>query len=200
MFRAYWRRPRFWIWWFKRGAPSEVRWGLALLGVAAALGGGYLVADRLSAASAVSSGGTYTFLTTVERSLTVREHGRALVRRVPVVQRVQARPQTIVETRVKRTPGRIVTTRVVRYVPVVKTHLVTKAGRKQLVTRTVLVPTVSTQTQTMTRSQTVVDQITTTVVTVVTTTVPVTVKQTATETVVSTQRLPPETVTVTRTV
>ena len=57
MFRAYWRRPRFWIWWFKRGAPSELRWGLGLFAVVAVLGGGYLAADRLSAASAVSSGG-----------------------------------------------------------------------------------------------------------------------------------------------
>ena len=195
MFRAYWRRPRFWIWWFKRGAPSELRWGLGLLAVVAVLGGGFLAADRLSAASAVSSGGAYTFFTTVDRNVTVRQHGRTLVTRVPVVHQIRVRPQTVVETRFRPGPGRVVTNRVVRYVPVVKTHVVTTAGHTRLVARTVLVPTVSTRTATITKSQTVVDPTTSTVVTVVETTVPVTVKQTATATVVSTQKLPPETVT-----
>jgi hypothetical protein len=203
MFRTYWRRPRFWVWWFKRGAPSEVRWGLGLLAVVAVLGGGYLAADRLSAASAVSSGGAYTFFTTVDRNVTVRQHGRTLVTRVPVVHQVRVGPQTVVETRFRREPGRVVTNRVVRYVPVVKTHVVTSAGQARLVSRTVLVPTVSTrtatitksQTATITKSQTVVDPTTSTVVTVVQTTVPVTVRQTDTATVVSTQKLPPETVT-----
>jgi hypothetical protein len=210
--RQHWREPRFWLWWIKQGGPSEVRWILGLAAVIAVLGGGFLAADRLSKANAgVSPTSEFTFVTTIERNVTVREHGKTLVKRVPVVRRVLVRPQTMyetrLETRVITTPGgvRIVTHPVVKYVPVVKKTVVTVAGKRQVRTKTVLVPTTKTQTQTITNSQTstVVNQNTETVVTIVETTVPVTttVRRTTTEstTVVSTQTLPAETKTVTTT-
>jgi hypothetical protein len=211
MIRQHWREPKFWLWWFRQGAPSEVRWILGLLGVILVLGGGFLAADRLSQANAgVSPTSEFTFVTTIERNVTVREHGRTIVKRVPVIRRVLVRPQTMYETRLEtriiKTPGgvRIVTHPVIRYVPVVKKSVVTVAGKRQVRTTTVMVPTVKTQTQTITNSQTVVNENTSTVVTVVETTIPVTttVRRTTTEstTVVSTQTLPAQTVTTTQTV
>ena len=209
MFREHWREPRFWLWWVSKGAPAVVRWSLGVLGVVAVLGGGFLAADRLSQANAgISPTSEFTFVTTIERNVTVREHGKIIVRRVPVIRRVLVRPvtnfETRFETRVVKTPGgiRIVTHPVVRYVPVVKKTTITVAGKKRVVTKTVLVPTVRTETSTITNQQTVVNQNTSTVVTVVVTTLPVTVKQTTTQstTIVTTQTLPGQTVTTTHTV
>jgi hypothetical protein len=212
MIRQHWREPRFWLWWIKKGGPTEVRWILGFLAVLLVLGGGFLAADRLAEANAgVSPTSQYTFVTTIERNVTVREHGKTIVRRVPVIRRVLVRPQTMyetrLETRVITTPGgvRVVTHPVVKYVPVVKKTVVTVAGKRQVRTRTVLVPTTKIQTQTITNSQTstVVNENTSTVVTIVQTTVPVTttVRRTNTETttVVSTQTLPAETKTITTT-
>jgi hypothetical protein len=188
MFRQYWRDPRFWVWWLRRGAPREVRWALGLAAVLIVLGGGFLAADRLSKASAgVSPTSEYTFVTTIQRNVTVREHGRTITKRVPVIRRVLIRPQTLFETRretrVVTTPGKV------EYVPVVRKQVVTVAGKRQTRTRTVLVPSV----------KTVSNSSTSTVVTVVETTLPVTttVHRTATETttVVSTVTQPAQTVT-----
>lgn len=190
---------------------------MGLLGLAVVLGGGFLVADRLSQANAgISPTGSYTFETTVERLVTVRTHGRATVKRVPVVRRVFLRPQTAFETRfdtrVVTKPGsvRVVERRVLRYVPVVRKRVVTVGGKTRTVTTRRLVRTTRVQTVTTQQTQTLVDQNTTTVVsnhteTVVnnhTATVPVTVVQnnTETETVVHTVKSPSETVTETQTV
>jgi hypothetical protein len=201
MIGEHWREPRFWLWWIKQGGPPEVRVILALIGVAVALGGGVLAADRLSQASAgVSPTSQFTFLTTVQREVTVRENDRTVVRGIPIVRRVVVRPQTVYETRVRTNiltePGdvRVVTKPVTRHVPTVQRQVVTVAGKRQIRTRTVLVPT--TRIQTITNAQTVVSHDTATVVT----TVPVTATVRQATTVVSTQTLPAQTVTATRTV
>ena len=64
------------------------------------LGGGFLAADRLATASTGLSTGA--FETTVEKVVTVREHGKTIVKSVPVVRRVS---QTLLDTRVITTPG-----------------------------------------------------------------------------------------------
>ena len=92
------------------------------------LGGGWIAADRLSSASAsgASSPG-FTFETTVEKVVTVREKGKLVRKLVPVVRKVFVKRQTKfktltdVTTDVIKTPGgvRIVRHKVVKLVPVV---------------------------------------------------------------------------------
>ncbi len=170
MFRQHWHEPRFWLWWLKKRAPAEVRWGFGYIGVLAALGAGFLVADRLSQVSPGNQAGYGT------------GSGAGVV----------------------KTSGnvRIVTHPVVRYVPVVKKSTITVAGNTRVADKTVLVPAIRTETQTITSDPTVANQRSSTVVRVVVTTLPVTVEQTTTQsmTIVSTQTLPGQTVTTTHTV
>jgi hypothetical protein len=204
MFWQHWREPDFWRWlWYNR-TPPRAKAALALVAVAAVLGGGFYAADRLSSANAgVSATDAFTFETTIQKLVTVREHGKRIVRRVPVVRRVFLRPQTAFETRydtrVITTPGgvRLVRQKVLRYVRVVRRHVITVNGKTQTVTQTRLVPTtrIETQTSVVTNERTVVNQDTVTVVSSHTETVPVTVTDTQTETVVVTQVPPAETVT-----
>jgi hypothetical protein len=190
--------------------PLGVKLALAVASVVVFLGGGFFAADRLAGANAgVSATDAFTFETTIQKLVTVREHGKTFVRRVPVVRRVFLRPQTAFETRYDTrlitTPGgiRTVLQKVVRYVPVVKRRTITVDGKTRTLTETRLVPTtterIQTQTQTsvVTNQQTVVNQETVTVVKSQTDTGFVTVTETHTETAVETQILPGETVTVT---
>ncbi len=95
---------------------------------------------------------------------------------------VNAGGQTPFATSMVKPPGssRVVTHPVVRYVPVVRKTNITIAGKKQVVTRTLLVPTVRTETATITNEQMVVNHNTSTVVKVVVETLPVTLEQTTT--------------------
>jgi hypothetical protein len=206
MFRQHWREVRFWRWWLGRRAPRAVRWSLGLLALVLVLGGGFLAAVQLSkASSGLAPTGGYTFQTTVQKLVTVREHGRTVVRRVPVIRKVFLRPQTAYETRydtrVVTAPGgtRVVQHEVVRYVPVVTKSIVTVDGKKRTVTQTKLVPTTRmvTQTNVVTNEHTVTNQ--TTVVNTRTETVPVTVRETSTQTVFQTVTQPPNILTQTLT-
>jgi hypothetical protein len=62
-------------------------------------------------------------LTTSQRTVRVREGGRIVVKRIPVVMRIYARPVTVEQTRTIKTAGgaKIVTQPVVRYRPKVLT-------------------------------------------------------------------------------
>jgi hypothetical protein len=211
MFRKHWREPAFWRWLWRNRIPVGAKLGLAVGAVVLFLGGGFFAADRLASANAgVSATDAFTFETTIQKLVTVREHGKTVVRRVPVVRRVFLRPQTAFETRYDTrlitTPGGIRTVRqkVVRYVPVVKRRTITVNGKTRTLTETRLVPTtterIQTQTQTsvVTNQQTVVNQNTVTVVKSQTDTAFVTVTETHTETAVETLTLPGDTVTVTQ--
>lgn len=208
MFRKHWREPAFWRWLWRNRTPLGAKVALAIASVVVFLGGGFFAADRLATANAgVSATDAFTFETTIQKLVTVREHGKTVVRRVPVVRRVFLRPQTAFETRYDTRlitlPGgvRTVRQRVVRYVPVVKRRTITVDGKTRTLTETRLVPTtterIQTQTQTsvVTNQQTVVNQNTVTVVKSQTNTEFVTVTETHTETTVETQTLPGETVT-----
>jgi hypothetical protein len=191
----------FWRWFWQNRTPAGAKVAAALCGGAAVLVGGLFAADRLSGARASVTALTYE--TTIQKLVTVREHGKTIVRRVPVVRRVVLRPETVFETRFDTrlitTPGgiRLVRQPVVKYVPVVRRHVITVNGKTQTITQTKLVPTTTIRTQTLTNvvtnQQTVVDQSTVTVVN--NRVVPVTVTESHAETVVETQTLPPETVT-----
>jgi hypothetical protein len=203
MIREHWREPRFWRWFWQNRAPLGAKLAVGLVVAAAFLLGGFFAADRLSGASAGVTALTYQ--TTVEEPVTVREHGKTIVRRVSVVRRVVLQPQTAFETRydtrVVTTPGgvRLVPQRVVKYVPVIRRRVITVNGKTQTITQTKLVPVTTVRTQTLTNvvtnQQTVVDQNTVTVVNNRSVTVPVTVTESHTETVVVTETQPAETVT-----
>lgn len=196
MIREHWREPRFWLWWFRRGGPPEVRLIAGLFALAVALAGGFLAAARLSQAGVgVSSTSGFTFVTTVQQDVTVRQGDTNVVRRVPVVRRVVVRPQTRYETQLRT---RVVTTSgdvrlVKRYVPVLTERVVTVRGPGGIKTETVLGPTARTQTQTITNAETVVNHDTSTVLA----TVPVTISVREPTTVVSTQTLSAEIRTIT---
>lgn len=179
----------------------------SLVALALALGGGFVLAARLSQAHAgVSAARAFTLVSTVQQRVTLRVNGKTVVRRVPIVRRVLVHPQTVYETRIRThvvsSPGslHVVTNRV----PVVRRTVVTVAGQKVVHTQTRLVPVTRTQMLTQTQMQTVTNSQTVVTTVPVTTTVrqATTVKQATTvrqvTTVVSTETLPAETRTVTQ--
>jgi hypothetical protein len=201
--------------------------GVVFLGL---LGGGWAVASQATSSNdgdvAIGTG-PIVVETTVEKVITVREHGKIVRKIVPVVKRVRVvqRAGTVYQTqrdyvtRLVKTPGKsLIRTRTVStVVPVVTTRQITVNGKPRLVTRTQFVTT--TQTKTVPITQTVVaTQNVTQNVTQVQTAPPVTdtrtttqtktqtqtqtVTQTATRTVPDTQvvTVTPDPVTVTRTV
>ena len=155
-------RPAYWRWYWHERVSVEVK---ALLGVALLalmLGGGWIAADRLSTAGASVSGAeALTIETTVQKVVTVREKGKLVVKRVPVVKKVFLRPRTAFETltdvrtNVVTVAGgvRTVRTKVVVHVPVVSKKVVTVNGTTKTVVTTRLMPTTTVETQTRTQTQ-----------------------------------------------
>jgi hypothetical protein len=194
MFRRHWREPAFWRWWWGNQAPHGAKVSLAGLALLGFLAVGFFAALGLSEADAGSTDPrALTFQTTVDKLVTVRERGRVVVRRVPVVRRVVYRPETAVRTlfgtrvRVVTTPGRAV----------VEKRLVTVGGKTRTIIATQTVSgtrtqtRVQTETRTQTRVQTETNVVTDQQTVVRTETLPVTVQQTVVQT------LPSQTVTVT---
>jgi len=192
--RNNWRSPAFWRYWWREGIRRDIKLLVILVLIPILLVGGYFAASGLTSAQASGGSSSYVLETTIQKVVTVREHGRVIVKRMPVVVRRtivknHTSRETIVDTRVVTTPGGVhyVTRKVLRYVPVVHKRVVTIKGKTTTITETRLVPTIKTQTQTLTNvvnhSETVVQPVTTVVV------------KTQTET----QTLPPNTVTVTKT-
>jgi hypothetical protein len=170
------------------------------------LTGGWFAASRLSPAAADTS--AYTLETTLTKTVTVRQNGKLVRRAVRVVERVRLRPETVFRTdtafgtKFVTTPGgvRVVPQRVVKYVPRVRTRVVTVGGKTRTVTETQQVPTTTvatgatrtvTETQSrtdvITTERTVVDQQTVTETQTVTVaeTVPLTITDTVTVTVIA---------------
>jgi hypothetical protein len=165
--RRHWREGDFWRWLWRERMRGELKVLIAAIVLALMLGGGWAAADRLSSASAgvgASSGGYFTFETTVDRVVTVRESGRIVRKLVPVVKKVFLKPKTsfktttAVQTHVVTQAGvvRTVRNKVVVHVPVVSTKVVTVNGKTKTLVTTRLIPTtaIETQTNTLTRVQT----------------------------------------------
>jgi hypothetical protein len=219
VFGSHWREIRFWKWWWQNRAPVGLRVGCYVLLLAVLLTGGWFAASRLSPAAAGSN--AYTLETTLTKTVTVRQGGKLVRRVVHVVKRVRLRPETVFRTdttfgtKIVTTPGgvRVVRQPVVKYVPRVRTHVVTVGGKTRTVTETLQVPTTTVETRTetnvvtggtrtvtetqsqtnvITTERTVVDQQTVTETQTHTATVTETAPVTVTETVTST-----DTVTVT---
>ena len=156
MFGSHWREIRFWKWWWQNRAPVGLRVGCYVLLLALLLTGGWFAASRLSPAAAGSN--VYTLETTLNKTVTVRQGGKLVRRVVHVVKRVRLRPETVFRTdttfgtKFVTTPGgvRVVRQPVVKYVPRVRTHIVTVGGKTRTVTETQQVPTTTIQTRTET--------------------------------------------------
>ncbi|HST15521.1 MAG TPA: hypothetical protein VLJ44_11790 [Gaiellaceae bacterium] len=200
MIRENWRTFGFWRWWWRSVVPTDAKYVVAVLLAGVLLVGGYFASGHLSGASAAAD--SYVRETTISKVVTVKEHGRTIVKRVPVVIRKtivhsSTKWATSVDTRVVTAPGglRYVTKKVVRYVPVVHKRTVLVNGKSKTITETRLVPTVKTQTLTnvVTNQQTVTNQSTVVVNKTNTVTQPVTTVETHTVT------LPAQTVTETQT-
>jgi hypothetical protein len=223
MFRRHWREGDFWRWFWRERMRGELKVLIAAIVLALMLGGGWAAADRLSSASAgvtASSGGYFTFETTVERLVTVRESGRVVRKLVPVVKKVFLKPKTsfetttAVQTHVITQAGQVRTVRnkVVVHVPVVSTKVVTVNGKTKVLVTTRLIPTTAietqtntltrlqTQTQVQTQVQTATNTVTTTKTTTATSTATSTVTSTATSTVTKTATVTLPVVTTTKTV
>ena len=201
MLRDNWRSLAFWRWWWRESVRRDVKFVLVLALLPVLLAGGYVAASGMTAANAAGSS-SYVLETTIQKVITVRQHGRVVVKRVPVIVRrsiVKNRTsiETVIDTKVVKTPGgtRYVTRKVLRYVPVVRKRVVKVKGKTTTVTETRLVPTVKTETSVVTNQQTVTNQNTVVVNHTDTVVQPVTTVVTKTET----ETLPSETVTVTRT-
>lgn len=201
MIRENWRTFGFWRWWWRSVVPTDAKYMAAVLLAGVLLVGGYFASGHLTGASAAAD--SYVRETTISKVVTVKEHGRTIVKRVPVVIRKtivhsSTAWATSVDTRVVTSPGgtRYVTRKVVRYVPVVHKRTVLVNGKTKTITETRLVPTVKTETLTnvVTNQQTVTNQSTVVVNKTNTITQPVTTVETHTVT------LPAQTVTQTQTV
>jgi hypothetical protein len=175
VFRENWRSLAFWRWWWSNSLATEVKVPLAFVIVAMLLVGGYFAANQLTGASAANDSPTYV-QTTVRKVVTVRQHGKLVVKRVPVVVRrnvVQSQTatsyQTVVDKQVVTTPGgvRRVVQKVPQFVPVERVVNVTVDH-----TQTVVQPVTSIETTTVTLPpQTVTQTVTVPVVSTVTVTV-----------------------------
>lgn len=200
MIRENWRTFGFWRWWWRSHVPADAKYMAAVLLAGVLLIGGYFASGHLAGASAARSADSYIRETTISKIITVREHGRTVVKRVPVVVRKtivhsSTAWATSIDTRIVTTPGglRYVTKKVVRYVPVIHKRTIRVNGKTKTITETRLVPTVKTETSVVTNQQTVTNQSTVVVNKQSTVTEPVTTVETHTVT------LPPDTVTETQT-
>ena len=198
--RENWRDVHFWVWWWRSQVRTEAKVAAAALVATALIVGGYFASSGLTGADAASNSASYVLQTTVTKVMTVREHGKTVVKRIPVVVRrsvVKSKTayQTLVDTHFVTTPGAVhyLTRKVVRYVPVVRRRVVHLNGRTTTLTQTRLVPTVKTLTAVVTNQRTVTNENTVVVNQTDTVVRPVTTVETRTIT------LPPGTVTQTET-
>jgi hypothetical protein len=154
--------------WHRR-TPLTAKILIVLLLLLAMLGGGYLAASRLASASGGTTADAYILQsTTVTKVVTVRKHGRIIIKRYPVVHtiRVKAKTETLHAFQTITTPGgtKIVPVIKLRYVPVTRTvsHSVTSIVKVNGKTRTVVttksVTVPQTQTQVVTDAFTVTNQ------------------------------------------
>jgi len=102
---------------------------------------GYAAVNAMGSSSPAAD--SYVRLdTTVIRTVKVREHGKVVIKRIPEIKHIFAKPTTVMQTRTVQTPGgtKVVTEAVVRYKPVYRRKVVLVHGKpvtvNQIVTNT----------------------------------------------------------------
>lgn len=161
-------------------AGFEVQATVVVLGLAAVGVGGFFAFRAVSANASTPAGAYVQIATTVEKLVRVREKGRVVVKRVPVVKRVYAQPVTEMRTRYETASGStvVLTEPVVRYRPVYRKKVVTVNGKSV----TVVQPVTNTRMLTETQQLTVTNERVATVVQNVTNQQTATVRETRTAT------------------
>jgi hypothetical protein len=181
VFRDNWRSLAFWRWWWSNSLSTEVKIPLAFVIVAMLLVGGYFAASQMSGASAANDSRS-SVQTTVRKIVTVRQHGKLVVKRVPVVVRrnvvhSQTAYQTVIDKQVVTSRGgvRRVVQKVTQVLPVERVVNVTNQSTVVVDhTQTVVQPVTSIETTTVTLPpQTVTQTVSVPVVSTVTVTVTV---------------------------
>lgn len=202
---------RYWYLYLWRRMSVDIKVVLLLLALSGAGLGGFFAFQAVATAAQGTTAAYVPMTTTVHKLVRVLEHGRIVVKRVPVVKRIFAKPLTVQETRTIQTPSgpRVVTRNVVHYETVYRKKVITVHGKSVTVNQIVTDTQMLTNTQLLTVTserivgQTVVQQVTNehtatvnqTVVDQQTVTLPPVTLPPQTETVVSTA--PGDTVTVT---
>jgi hypothetical protein len=145
--------------------------------------------------------------TTVIRTVKIRQHGKVVIKRIPEIKHIYAKPMTVMQTHTVQTPGgtKIVTEPVVRYKPVYRRKVVLVHGKavtvNQIVTNTRMLTDTQMLTVTNEHTSTIVNDHLSTVVQNQTVNQTVNQTQTVTKTEtapVVTVTQPPDTVTVTQ--
>jgi hypothetical protein len=139
-------------------ASGSVQLAVAFAATAALAAAGFFAVQAIGAGKPrqAENAASYVPVTvTVQKRVRVMEHGRVVVKRVPVVRRIYAKPVTVLEMTTRTTPqGTVVLTNaVVRYKPVYRRVVVTVKGRQVTVSRPVTDTRVLTQTQVFTQTQ-----------------------------------------------
>jgi hypothetical protein len=167
-----WMDPSWYQYLWRRRLPPQAKVALVSLLIVAGLAGGWFVAGTLTGAQADSGSDAFVLAsTTTQKVVTVHEHGKEVVKRIPVVRvvRLKAQKETVVDVRTGTTPGGVSVQRVtrLRYVPVKKvvsrtvTNTVLRNGKTHTVVsvrpvtvRQIAPPVTVSQTQTDSRTQT----------------------------------------------
>jgi hypothetical protein len=112
---------------------------------------GYAAVNAMGSSSPAAQ--SYVKLdTTVIRTVKVREHGKVVIKRIPEIKHIYAKPVTVMQTHTVQTPGgtKVVTEAVVRYKPVYRRKVVLVHGKPVTVNQVVTNTRMLTDTQLLT--------------------------------------------------
>jgi hypothetical protein len=161
---------RYWYHYLWRRMSVDLKAFVLLLTLSGAGFGGFFAFEAVSAtASQATTTAAYVpMTTTVHKLVRVLENGRVVIKRVPVIKRIFAKPVTVQETRTIQTPSgpRVVTRNVVHYQTVYRKKVITVRGKSVTVNQVVTDTRMLTDTQLLTVTserivgQTVVQQVT----------------------------------------
>jgi hypothetical protein len=123
--------------WLRCVNPVAGLGALAFCGVV-----GYLAVMALGSTTSTTTESYVRLATTGTRTVRVVEHGRVVVKRIPVVRHIYAKPVTVQETRTISTPSgtKTVTRDVVAYKPVYRRKVI-RVGGKQVTVKQVVTDT-----------------------------------------------------------
>lgn len=160
---------RYWYHYLWRRMSVDLKAFVLLLTLSGAGFGGFFAFEAVSATASQATTAAYVpMTTTVHKLVRVLENGRVVIKRVPVIKRIFARPVTVQETRTIQTPSgpRVVTRSVVHYQTVYRKKVITVRGKSVTVNQVVTDTRMLTDTQLLTVTndrivgQTVVQQVT----------------------------------------
>lgn len=160
---------RHWYHYLWRRMSVDLKAFVLVLTLSGAGVGGFFAFEAVGATASQATTAAYVpMTTTVHKLVRVLENGRVVIKRVPVIKRIFAKPVTVQETRTIQTPSgpRVVTRNVVHYQTVYRKKVITVRGKSVTVNQVVTDTRMLTDTQLLTVTserivgQTVVQQVT----------------------------------------